>query len=205
METVYVLTNPAMPGLVKIGRTVNDVMGRISQLYSTGVPVPFDLAFACRVPDSVEVERAMHLAFGPYRLNSKREFFQIAPEQAIAILKLLHAEDATSEVNAEPRAEDQESLEAGQRLRKKRRPNLDFEVLQIPVGAVLHSTHDDTEVTVCSPRKVLLGTEELSLTAATERVIKQGYAVAPGPHWTYQGKTIREIYEGVHGEEGGDA
>jgi hypothetical protein len=38
---VYVLTNPAMPGLVKIGSTVSeDASIRLAQLYSTGVPFP---------------------------------------------------------------------------------------------------------------------------------------------------------------------
>ena len=45
LEIVYVLTNPAMPGLVKIGRTAGEDAGaRIAQLYTTGVPVPFTLA-----------------------------------------------------------------------------------------------------------------------------------------------------------------
>ena len=38
---VYVLANPAMPGIAKIGmpdRT--DVQRRMSELYSTGVPLP---------------------------------------------------------------------------------------------------------------------------------------------------------------------
>ncbi|WP_395144715.1 GIY-YIG nuclease family protein [Armatimonas sp.] len=90
MEVVYVLTNPAMPGLVKIGYTTQeDVATRLGQLYSTGVPVPFDLEFACKTPNAAEVEKALHTAFGPNRINPKREFFRIEPEQAIAILKLL--------------------------------------------------------------------------------------------------------------------
>lgn len=40
---VYVLSNPAMPGLVKIGKTTRgSVDARLSELYSTGVPVPFE-------------------------------------------------------------------------------------------------------------------------------------------------------------------
>lgn len=40
---VYVLTNPAMPGLTKIGMTTQEEIGpRLSQLYTTGVPLPFE-------------------------------------------------------------------------------------------------------------------------------------------------------------------
>ena len=49
---VYVLTNPAMPGIVKIGRTTRGSIDvRLNELYSTGVPVPFECAFAGRVVD----------------------------------------------------------------------------------------------------------------------------------------------------------
>ena len=61
---VYVLTNPAMPGLVKIGSTVSeDASIRLAQLYSTGVPFPFNLEFAAKVSNCDEVERALHRAF----------------------------------------------------------------------------------------------------------------------------------------------
>lgn len=97
LSVVYVLTNPAMPGLVKIGRTdQDDANTRIAQLYTTGVPVPFKLEFACKVPNSEEVERALHIAFGPSRVNPKREFFTLNADQAIAILRLLHTEDTAT-------------------------------------------------------------------------------------------------------------
>lgn len=87
LSIVYVLTNPAMPGLIKIGRTTQeDANSRIAQLYGTGVPVPFRLEFACKVPNSDEVETALHIAFAPWRVNPKREFFRMEADQAIAIL-----------------------------------------------------------------------------------------------------------------------
>jgi len=47
---VYLLTNPVMPGVVKIGMTTREDMdARMRELYSTGVPVPFECRFACRV------------------------------------------------------------------------------------------------------------------------------------------------------------
>ena len=43
---VYVLTNPAMTGIVKIGKTTRGMSARLSELYSTGVPLPFECAYA---------------------------------------------------------------------------------------------------------------------------------------------------------------
>ena len=85
LSIVYVLSNPAMPGLVKIGQTTaDDAATRIAQLYTTGVPFPFKLEFAAKVPNSDEVEKALHTAFAPHRANPKREFFSIEAERAIA-------------------------------------------------------------------------------------------------------------------------
>lgn len=61
---VYVLSNAAMPGLIKIGMTQNDhTQTRINQLYTTGVPVPFKCEYACVVEDCRIVERALHTPF----------------------------------------------------------------------------------------------------------------------------------------------
>lgn len=191
---VYVITNPAMPNLVKIGRTSQEEAGtRIAQLYTTGVPVPFNLEYACRVQNSEEVEKALHIAFGPSRVNPKREFFSIAPEQAIAILKLLHTEDATETVSNQPTELDQQSITAGEKL-TSRRPNLNFHEMAIPDGSLLQSTHDETTVTVIDPKHVKLGEEELSLTAATRIVLGIDYSVSPAQHWTFSGKLLSEIY-----------
>lgn len=82
---VYLLTNPVMPGLVKIGMTAQeDVDKRMKELYTTGVPVPFECAYACCVKksDCAKIEKALHAAFAPQRVNANREFFRIQVEQA---------------------------------------------------------------------------------------------------------------------------
>lgn len=197
---VYVLTNPAMPGLVKIGRTSHDDANtRISQLYTTGVPVPFDLEFAARVQDAQEVEKALHTAFEPYRVSSQREFFRLHKEQAVAILKLLHVEDATREILQQPSNLDQQSVAAGERL-KSRRPNLNFEEIGIPMGAILQSTHDATEVMVVAPKRVSVGGVETSLTNVTRQVLGLDYSVAPSPHWLYEGRLLSDIYNETYSQ-----
>ena len=88
---VYLLTNPVMPGLVKIGMTTQeDIDKRMKELYTTGVPVPFECKFACKVKksDCLKIEKALHKAFDPQRINQNREFFRINVEQAQAILEL---------------------------------------------------------------------------------------------------------------------
>jgi hypothetical protein len=95
-EIVYVLSNPAMPGLLKIGMTDNgDLAVRMKGLYTTGVPLPFDCVYACIVGDNEDVERIMHDKFAKQRLNPHREFFKIKPLQALKSLKPFEEEDIT--------------------------------------------------------------------------------------------------------------
>lgn len=191
---IYILTNPAMLGLVKIGKTNRaDVKQRMFELYSTGVPVPFECAYAAKVIDPDKVEMALHTAFGPNRINAKREFFNIETLQAIAILKLLEISDQTQEVSAEPELVDAASREAGEALRKKR-PNFNFIEMQIPVGSELLCVRNGESVVVQSSRSIMFRGEETSLTNATKQILELDYNVAPGPYWTYNGKLLRDIY-----------
>ena len=201
MMIVYVLTNPAMPGSVKIGYSKNeDANARIADLYSTGVPVPFKIEFACRVESAREIEQALHIAFAPNRINPRREFFEIDPEQAIAILRLLHTEDATIEVIQQPSDLDEQSIAARTQLASKL-PSLNFEEMGIPVGGVLQSADSDVTVTVFDAKKVRLQDEPMSLSKATRIVLGLNYNVRPVSHWTYLGRSLREMYNQTYDVE----
>lgn len=194
MGFVYVLTNPAIPGLVKIGMTdQNDVSVRVGQLYTTGVPVPFTIEFAGSVEDPAKVEQAFHIAFGPHRINPKREFFRIQPEQAIAILKLLHIEDETAKVQLQPTPVDPQSLAAAEQ-EKKRRPRFNFEEMQIPAGAALVNTKTGDVAVVVGGNKVAFDGEECALSALTKKLLSLPYYVSPAAFWTYKGKVFGDIY-----------
>lgn len=201
-QIVYVLTNPAMPGLVKIGKTTQvEVEERMKQLYGTGVPVPFDCAFACQVKDATEVEKALHFAFGNGRINPNREFFRIEAERVIAVLKLLNVDDITTQfeqkLEADVEATDKQSA---QNLKDARRPRMNFHELGIPNGAILVSTDGQLQVKVVTDKKIELNGEICSLTSATRKLLglPGDYPLQPSPHWTFNGKTVKEIYEEFH-------
>ena len=195
---VYVLTNPAMPGIVKIGKTSRDsVDARLNELYSTGVPVPFECAFAGRIADEGKVERAFHLAFGPYRINPKREFFEIEPEQAIALLELMVIENVTPQLQKEADSVDESTKEASKKL-KARRPVQNYVEMGIPIGAILEFTQGDSTCEVVSGRRVKYNGEECSLTALTQMLLKLDSSLQPSPYWTYEGKKLSQIYEDTY-------
>ena len=119
---VYALTNPAMPGIVKIGMTDrDDVKRRMADLYTTGVPLPFECVVAREIDgrEAPEIESALHIALGPHRVNSSREFFQIDPEQVQALLKVMPGRDVTPKT-PEPDAGAQDEDQAAATKYKKR-------------------------------------------------------------------------------------
>ena len=204
LQIVYVLTNPAMPGLIKIGSTTQgEVDVRMKQLYSTGVPVPFDCAYACRVPDAYKVEKALHDAFGMHRVNPNREFFKIEPERVVAILKLLHVEEATQMIEgAIESGATKADLQAAEHVKQARRPRMDFLELGIQVGSVLIATQAGEEAVVVGPKTVSFKGQDCSLTHATRKVLglPDDYSIQPSPYWTFNGKTVKEIYEEFHAD-----
>lgn len=82
------LSNPSMPGLVKIGMTTRqDIELRIYELNrSTGVPFPFKLEYAHPCNNPAQLERAIHRKFAMQRANQKREFFKASVEDVKRVL-----------------------------------------------------------------------------------------------------------------------
>ena len=130
---IYLLSNPGMPGILKIGKTTKeDVKLRMKELYSSGVPLPFECLYAAKVRDIDRVEKALHTAFSPDRVNPKREFFEIEATQAIAILKLLELENVSPLVEQEANVIDAIEVDAA-RVYEHKRPRMNFEEMGIPL------------------------------------------------------------------------
>lgn len=199
---VYLLTNPAMPGLVKIGMTQKkDVETRMKELYSTGVPLPYICEYACSVDlnQCADIEKAFHVAFGPYRINANREFFRIDPEQAIALMKVLDKSD--SDLTKEIDEEMLNLLDSNDKMaianEKKRRPKLNFSEMNIPAGSFLEYIDDsDIKCEVVGERKVKYNDEETSLSSLTIQLLGKydRYGVIPTKYWSYEGKKLSDIY-----------
>jgi len=73
-----------MPGLVKVGMTSKSPAERMKSLYSTSVPTPFEAEYFALCRDRMKSEAVAHQVLKSWRVNSRREFFRLAPEDAIA-------------------------------------------------------------------------------------------------------------------------
>ena len=196
---VYLLTNTYMPGLVKIGMTTKkEIDQRMRELYTTGVPAPFECQFACQVKksDCAKIEKALHTAFSPSRVNPNREFFRIQVEQAKAILELFHHEDVTKEVTAEIENDLTEEDKAASRKGQMHRPALNFMQMGMQKGDILVWKEDSNiTISVFTERSVLYNGKEFALSALTRDLKGYKYYVAPGSYWLYKDRLLSEIYD----------
>ncbi len=193
-EVIYVLTNPVMPDLIKIGRTTN-LEERLRSLSShTGVPIPFEVYFACTVADATKVEKSVHDAFGDHRINQRREFFRINPERVISVLQLVAINDVTPSVDIVEDAEEQKSLDT----ERSRRSKFRFSSADVPLGASLTFVRDETIVaTVVDDKNVEINgvTTSLSQSALgilTKRFGKTWSTVRGPDYWVYESETLSE-------------
>lgn len=197
---VYVLTNPSMPGLVKIGMTTRDNLDtRMRELYGTGVPVPFECAYACKVKtsDCTKIEKALHTAFAPNRINANREFFQIKTEQAKAILELFNKEDITQEITEEIDNDlTSEDKYASAKINSSRRPPLNYFEMGMKKGDILVFTKNpNITIEIVDEKKVLYQEQIYSLTGITKKLLDISHAIQPTGYWSYDNKNLRDIYD----------
>lgn len=192
-EIIYVLTNEAMPGLVKIGLTTDDIEERIASLSAaTGVPLPFECYFAAEVADAAKAERILHQLFSEDRINPKREFFKIEPERAILAISIGPFTEVTPGASGVD-ADEQEVLAKV----KSRRPRIRLDALGIGPGATLTFSRDDgITATVAPDGKLDYNGELLSPSAAALKVLHSlGYrtpAASGSEYWMFEGELLDE-------------
>ena len=202
---VYVLSNPAMSGLVKIGYTDKDVAKRIRDLSTTSVPFRFNCLMAKSVDDAQALEKAMHLAFAPHRVNPNRDFFEMPEESAIAFLQWVHGDDVTPEVEQDVAKGDDkvDTAATAKYLRKRRRPPFNFHDMDIRNGSLITFKRDETiSAEVVGRRQLSYNGREYSPTELTGQLLgldDDAHDVQPSPYWTYKGRSLREIYDDFHG------
>lgn len=161
-EIVYILTNEAMPGLVKIGRITTNVEQRMRDLDSTGVPFPFHCFYAAVVNSSVEVEKTIHYIFGEQRCRRNREFFRADPNRVRAAIGLAAIEDITPKIGLTAIEEDEQSL-----VSNERRQIFRFSLARVPVGAILEFSRDGSKTCrVLDDRYVEFEGQPMTLTGA---------------------------------------
>jgi T5orf172 domain len=101
---VYVLSNPRMPGLLKIGCTTRPVEERVQGLNgAAGVPEPFVVEAYFRSPSPDEHEALIHRKLATQRVKGK-EFFEVDLSVALRIVEEVVQSGAAYEVGGSVRS-----------------------------------------------------------------------------------------------------
>jgi len=190
---IYVLTNEAMPDLVKIGFTDSDVEARMTDLSrASGVPLPFECYFAAEVNDATKLEKTLHQLFAETRVNPRREFFRVDPEKIVLAISIGEFKEVTPG-SADVDKEEKEALEKV----KARRPRIKLEAIGILPGAVLNFSRDESvTATVLEGGKVNFEGEVTSPSAAALRALhRMGYqtpTASGSEYWMFDGELLDE-------------
>ena len=135
---VYILVNPVMPGIIKIGFT-KDIKRRLRDLDTTGVPQPYEPYFSVKTKKYQLLEKVIHRELDKLtdsRLRNNREFFKMDPDMARDLLlnvsQLL--DDAEIDDYGNETAADAIGVDGKVHPMSSRTT---FEMLGIPVGTVL--------------------------------------------------------------------
>jgi hypothetical protein len=200
---VYIFTNEAMPGLVKIGlTTAESIESRIAQLSAaTGIPLPFECYFAAEVKDCEKLEETLHELFSESRINPKREFFRVDPEKVVLAISIGDFKEVTPGATQI----DQEEQEALEKI-KAQRPRLRLDALGIKPGDTLTCSRDDKiTATVVDGNKVDFNGEVLSLSAAALKALHSlGYstpAASGSWYWKFEGELLDERRQRLEAEK----
>lgn len=193
-EIVYVLTNEAMEGIVKIGRTEIGIDQRIRQLDNTCLPLPFQCFYAAEVEDSVNVEKTLHHIFVDKRIRSNREFFRVDANQLKSAISLAALREVTPHQDVVTDATDVQALKRAA-AREERRSALKFFDLDIPVGATLHFVRDENiTCTIVADWKVDFEGTVMSATKAARTVMSRlgydRYFLNGNEYWLYEDEIL---------------
>jgi len=91
---LYILSNRAMPNLLKVGYTTRTLEERIRELSTTGVPGIFVAEFYCEVDNAPVLEKAVHSRLSSHRYD--KEFFRCNVELAVRVSKEVLLENGYS-------------------------------------------------------------------------------------------------------------
>ena len=113
---LYCFSNVSMPGILKIGMTERTPEIRLNEANSSDTwrpPTPYKIEFAKKVFNSKQKESVLHMLLAQYteRINPKREFFRVSPEEVKTFFDLIDGELWVENIKEEEAAEEEEEEE----------------------------------------------------------------------------------------------
>lgn len=192
MGYIYIMTNPALHDMVKIGYAT-DVETRRQQLSTTALPYEYEVYATYETSGNLE-DKKLHKMIDnlnpDLRVSKNREFFVMSAEEAYELLEAIAVISGSQDKLK--RMKDVKKQNSTQIIR---RPAINFYKCGLKDGDELVCTEDSNIVVVIKgERKVLYNNELTSLTAIMKKV--KGCSNIAGPSFfTYNGEALTDIAE----------
>lgn len=188
MGYIYIMTNPALHDMVKIGYAAN-VETRRKQLSTTALPYDYEVYATYETPGKLEDKKLHSLIdnLNPdLRVSKSREFYIMSPEDAYELLEAIATISGSQE--RLKRMCETEKVES----KLVRKPPVDFYKCGLKNGDKL-VFNDDSNITVVvqSEHKVLYKDELTSLSAIAKDYY--GYSVSGPSCFSYKGESLIDI------------
>lgn len=204
---VYILTNPSFrEDWVKIGKSSRPVDVRSKELDNTAVPLPFEIYATLKTSKYDKVEKQIHKQIDrltDLRIRQNREFFNIAPDLALDIMRdiadLLEDAEVAVYKDGKPvisaNKEQDKTIKDGEKKKNETRKPFKFSMIGLKVDDIVTFDPCNIEVKVANDDKVEYEGRLWSLSAFTGTYLpedKQNSSGAyQGPkYFSYKGKTL---------------
>ena len=187
---IYIMTNPWLKGMVKIGYAT-DVEARRKQLSTTALPYEYEVYATYETSGNLE-DKKLHKLIdnlnSDLRVSKNREFFIMTPEDAYELLETIAIiSDTADKLNY---VKDLKPLK--QLIRK---PKINFYECGLKDGDELIYIEDSSvKAYVQSEHKVLYNDEITSLTAIVKR-IKSVKAINGPAFFSFNNESLMDIAE----------
>lgn len=185
---IYIMTNPALLNMVKIGYAT-DVEDRRKSLSTTALPYEYEVYATYETSGKLEdkqVHKLIDKLNPDLRVSKNREFFMITPEDAYELLEAIALISGTKD-----KLKKKKTTTAATTAKAKK-PPVNFSKCGIPVGAELVFVDDSTiKATVYDDRKVSYNGNLTSLSAIAKEI--KGYQCAGPSFFTYNGELVCDI------------
>jgi hypothetical protein len=115
---VYCFSNSSMLGILKIGMTMKTPELRLRDANKSNIwkpPTPYKIEFAKKVFKPKQKEMTLHSLLSQYteRINPKREFFRVSPEEVKTFFDLIDGEEWIDiPLNDDAEEEEEEEVES---------------------------------------------------------------------------------------------
>ena len=189
MGYIYIMTNPALKDMVKIGYA-QDVEQRRKQLSTTALPFDYEIYATYETSGNLE-DKTLHSLIDnlnpDLRISKNREFFFMSAEEAYSLLEAIAIISGTKD-------KLKKKIKLAEKHQKKTRIN--FFECGIPIGAELSFVEDNNiKVIVASENKVEYKGEITSLSTIVKELKHLKNIPRGTAYFTYNGELLTDIAE----------